>query len=100
MDIPSELLTAAESGDLKAQRELGVRFCEGRGVRKDLREAEKWWTKAAETNDAWAQCCLGRLAYKQKNLAEAERWWRKAAESGEPTAQYGLAFFCGDIIGV
>src|ERR1700730_8305713 len=98
--IPSELLAAAEAGDLKAQRELASRFRDGRGVRKSLAEAEKWLRKAAETNDAWSQYCLGHLALKRKNMVDAESWWRKAAVSGEPTSQYALAFSCGDLLSV
>jgi uncharacterized protein len=96
----TELMELAESGDLNAQRELGVRFRDGRGVSKSLAEAEKWFRKAAETNDAWSQYCLGHLAHKGKDVVEAESWWRKAAVSGEPTAQYALAFSCGDLLSV
>jgi TPR repeat protein len=97
--IPSELLAAAACGDLKSQREIALRYFNGKGVGKNLTEAENWLRRAAEANDSWSQCCLGIQAKKRKNLAEAEKWWRRGAEAGNRDCQYYLGFNCIDIIG-
>ena len=92
----------AEQGDADIQFLLGFMYRHGAyglydkyGVRKDLKEAARWYRKAAEQGDAEAQLHLGSL-YETgegvaKNDAEAVRWYRKAAEQGNAYAQYELA---------
>ena len=38
----------AERGDVKAQVELGMMYHEGIDVKKDFKEAAKWWKMAAD----------------------------------------------------
>jgi hypothetical protein len=63
-------------------------------VAKDDVEAVKWFRKAAEQNDAIAQCDLGICYYNGQGVAkdevEAMKWCRKAAEQNYADAQYGL----------
>ncbi len=88
---------AAEQGDANAQCSLGLMHEDGKGVKKDAKEAMKWWRKAAERGDARAETCLG-LCYEygkgvKKDTAEAVKWYRKAAEHGETFAQNNLGFY-------
>ena len=52
------LREAAIEGDAEAQRELASRYEQGHGVPKNLREADKWFQRAAEQGDAAAQEAL------------------------------------------
>ena len=49
----------AEKGNAEAQRELGAMFENGKGVQVDTKEAEKWYRKAAEQGNIYAQEHLG-----------------------------------------
>ena len=57
-------------------------------------EAGKWLSKAAEQNDAAAQCSLGSCYQYGHGVAqdyvEAVKWFRKAAEQNDAEAQYSL----------
>jgi uncharacterized protein len=70
-------------------------YREGRGVPKDVAEAEKWYRRLAdEQGDASTQYFLGYL-YEQgdgwlQNYAEAVKWYRRAAEQGDVMAQVAL----------
>jgi TPR repeat protein len=65
-------------------------------VAKDEKEAVKWYTKAAEQGDAWAQSNLGFCYEKGTGVAkdekEAVKWYTKAAEQGNARAQNNLGF--------
>src|ERR1035437_10493494 len=72
------LIKQAESGDAKAQFELGVMYRFGQSVSKDEAEAARWFRKAAEQGKLDAQFMLG-VAYRDgagvpKNNAEAYVW--------------------------
>ena len=57
-------------------------------------EAVKWWRKAAEQGNAYAQYNLGNCYYHGQGVpqdyAEAVKWYRKAVEQGNADAQYNL----------
>ena len=64
------------------------------GVPENDAEAVRWFRKAAEQGDAWAQNNLG-YAYRlgwgvPEDDAEAVRWYRKAAAQGHADAQNNL----------
>ena len=84
----------AEQGDAASQRDLGVRYLEGRGVPQDYGKAEYWLRKAAEQGSAQAQFRLGRLYDKGTGVTQdypgAAAWYRKAAEQGVAAAQNNL----------
>ena len=89
-----ETKALAEQGDAKAQLMMGIYYCEGREVDKNLEEAAKWWGLAAEQGNASAQFNLG-VCYDNgsgvtQSYAEAAKWYRLAAEQGEVRAQYNL----------
>lgn len=54
-------LPLAEKGQVRAQYSLGVLFQEGLGVEKDLKEAERWFARAAEQGYAPATAALRAL---------------------------------------
>ena len=63
----------------------------GGGVPQNYEQAVKWYTKAAEQGDVYAQVSLGDM-YKYgedvpKNATEAVKWYTKAAEQGDVMAQ-------------
>ncbi len=54
---------AAEQGDAAAQYNLGLCYCNGWGVSKDMTEAVEWYRKAAEQGNAPAQEKLKELGF-------------------------------------
>ena len=88
----------AESGNAKAQSNLGYMYAKGEGVPKDAAEAVKWYRKAADQGDAKAQYNLG-VMY-ANDAAEAVRWYRKAADQGYAPAQNNLGFMYDNGFGV
>ena len=93
----------AEKGNAMAQFKLGGMFYLGDGVEKDLKEADRWWLKAAGSfrkaalkGDAEAQMNLGYMYDRgngvSKNLKRANWWIRKAADQGYARAQTDLAY--------
>ena len=56
---------AAEQGDAQAQFNLGNCYAKGEGVSKDLKEAVKWWCRAADQGNAKAQEALKNLNAKE-----------------------------------
>ena len=102
----AEIRAKAEKGDTQSQSELGATFFFGNlGVPRDEVEAVKWYRKAAEQNDAWAQYNLGFCHASGRGVAkdyvEAVKWWRKAAEQNDPWAQnnLGVCYANGDGFG-
>lgn len=84
LEYSEELKAKGEAGDPDAQNSLGVCYRLGAGVRKDEKEAVKWYRKAADRGHPKAQFSLG-ACYAEgtgvfKNDAEAAKWYRKAAE--------------------
>ena len=76
-------------------------FFFSKGTPQDYAEAVRWWKKAADQGEAWAQSCLG-LAYDRgqgvpQDYAEAVRWWKRAADQGNADAQnlVGSACYAG-----
>ena len=69
-------------------------YFNGEGVAQNWKEAVRWYRKAAERGNAYAQFNLGLSYYYgegiSKNLDEALKWFRKAAEQGHADAQKKL----------
>ena len=85
---------AAKQGSAEAQKNIGVCYENGHGIKRNYTEAIQWYRKAAEQGNAVAQLYLG-ICYEEgrgveRNNAEAFIWYRKAAEQGEPEAQVCL----------
>jgi len=92
---------AAEQGHVRAQTMLGVYYFrlssemwweesrlreEGEEVLANRQEAIKWFLRAAEQGNAFAQFELGRCYYVNEEMAEAVYWMRKAVEQGHKKA--------------
>lgn len=81
---------AADQGDARAMRALGMAYYEGERVEQDFEKAADWFKKAAELGDFAAQRNLGYLYLKgkgvKKDKAEARKWLEKAAAQGDPYA--------------
>jgi hypothetical protein len=79
-----------------AQFNLGVRYANGRGVKKDEAKAVFWYQKAADQGNANAQCNLG-FCYEngrgvERDMTLALFWYQKAADQGNAIAQFNLGF--------
>jgi TPR repeat protein len=97
VDAATWFRTAAESGHVRAQFELGLMH-----LTWDKVEARRWFLKAAEAGDADAQFALGFLYERKgpKGQVEAARWYLKAAEQGIVRAQCNLGHMYLDGLGV
>lgn len=85
---------AAENGDVRVQRILGMAYQEGRILPKDHAQAALWYRKAAEQGDPLGQRLLG-AAYDSgsgvpEDHLEAARWYRRAADQGQAWAQLSI----------
>jgi TPR repeat protein len=71
-------LQLAQKGDSEAQNELAIIYAEGLGVKRDDKEAIKWFFKSAEQGNANAACNLA-LHYARgegvgKDIVQALMW--------------------------
>ena len=91
------LMLKAKSGEAEAQNALGEAYYDGKGVTENLTEAVKWFTKAAEQENAKAQYNLGICYYygygvQYRDRREAVKWYTKAAEQEYAEAQNSLGY--------
>lgn len=88
----------AEKGDVDAAFNLGQAYRLGRGVKRDLADAQQWLERAAGSDHLDAQTTLGLLLFDSGDRTGAMRWLKAAADRGEPRALliYGTALFNGD----
>jgi hypothetical protein len=97
----TELVAAANQGDVDSQLDLAEMYYEGRGLKKDHAEALKWYRKAAEKSDPLAQFWIGRLYSRgegvTKDARAAVNWFRLSADQNLAMAQYelGVLFYNG-----
>ena len=93
----------AEKGDIRSQVRLGLMYARGNGVKRDGREAQKWFQKAADQGSAEGEYYLGFLYENARSydmpvdFETAVMWYRKAAEQGFAEAQFsmGVSYFRG-----
>ncbi|MGI9356692.1 MAG: peptidoglycan-binding protein [Rhizobiaceae bacterium] len=99
-DVPdgagtAALIAAAESGDAKALFQIGMRYSEGNGVKRDMKASAKWFGHAAEQGFAPAQYSVGSLYEKgigvDRDIDKASMLYEKAAEQGNARAMHNLA---------
>jgi TPR repeat protein len=88
------LLPLAQSGDAKAQYNLGVMYAGGLGIGRDEQAAVSWYAKSAAQGYAPAQTNLG-LMYEggrgvPRDYKEAMHWYLRAAKQDNPMAQNNL----------
>ena len=98
-------LLAAEMGDTKSKKHLGLIYYEGgSGVLTDHKEAAKWLRAAAVDGDAYAATILG-IMYNggigiPKNHKEGYKWSLRGAMGGQNEAQRELGAMYGKGDGV
>ena len=93
-------LNWAMQGSAPHQNEVGYLYLKGKGVKKNIPEAMKWFEKSAGNGDCEAQTNLAYAYYLGKgvkeNLSKAGYWYFKAAEQGHFLAQTALGFMYQD----
>lgn len=96
-----EWLGPAAKGDADAQFNMGQAYKLGKGVPQDLKRAEAWYRKAAQSGHIKAADTLGLLLFQDNRKADALPFLQASAERGEPRAMYilGIAHFNGDSVG-
>jgi TPR repeat protein len=81
--------------DYRAMVDLGEKYEQGRGVKKDEVQAVRLYEQAGERSK-WAQFKLGILYMQGKGVpkdeAKALQWWQKSADGGNAKAQNNLGF--------
>jgi TPR repeat protein len=88
------LKKAAESGDPKAQCELGVLYFNGEGVAKNIPEAIRLFTLSAEKKYLDSQTSLGwifRHSPGYLDPAKSAKYYLAAAQQGDAESQYVIA---------
>lgn len=97
------LKARAESGDTKAQVQLGIAYASGNGMQPDEAEALKWFHKAAEKGDAAGEYSLSEMYLTGRGTAvdvqEGLKWLRRSAEHGDAHGQSNLAVFYSQGLG-
>lgn len=69
----------SESGDHKAQGNLGFMYQYGYGVRANYNESLKWYKLAASDGDPLAEGTVGRLYFEKQDYKNALPWFKKCA---------------------
>jgi TPR repeat protein len=90
---------AAEQGHADGEYGLGNMYLNGEGVKRDLAEARKWISRAAEKNHPRATTTLAQayisgglgLDDKERSSEDARRWVTRAADSNHVPAMDYLA---------
>jgi localization factor PodJL len=99
---PLDQLTAlARSGDMKAERDLGLKYLAGDGVEANENEAARWLMRAAYRGEPTAEYWLGTLYARGQGVPEdafqANHWYEAAAQKGNRRAMhsFAVAYFQG-----
>ncbi len=91
----AEFLPTARQGVVAAQYNVGLLYHRGRGIKRDLTKARKWYRAAANQGHADAQNNLGSLYRRgqgvERNYETAVYWYKRAIEDS-PLARNNLAF--------
>lgn len=85
-----DLINKAKKGNTEAQRLLGVEYFEGKHVKQDFKEAERWTKKAVYKGDIQAKANLGKIYIDMKRYKEAHKITLEAAQEGDINAQSNL----------
>ena len=87
-------LQAAQSGNSKAQFEMGTLYYDAEHVPKDLEQAFYWLSKSAEQQNALGQVMLGQLyqeeAFSKKDGQKSIYWLTQAVKNDNRLAAYLL----------
>jgi TPR repeat protein len=90
------MLTQLDTGDPEIWHALGDASQNGRGIERDVEQAEQWFRKSAEAGHLSAMIRLGHLLGREERnpeeLAESVMWYRRAAELGDTSGMTSLGF--------
>ncbi len=79
-----EFWTLAQDGDAVAQYNLAQFYRQGIGIEVDLREARRWYERAASQGHGLAQYTLGLMFETgdggRRDLSQARTWYARAAD--------------------
>jgi TPR repeat protein len=93
----NSLLARAQFGEVSAETELGLAYCNGIGVPRDYQQAYAWLQKAAAANSPAAKSSLGWLFDKGLGVPQDDRqafqWYLAGAKAGDPTGQDAVGGF-------
>ena len=99
---PLDTLTAlAAKGDMKAERDLGLKYLAGDGIQADENQAARWLMRAAYRGEPTAEYWLGTLYARGHGVPEdafqANHWYEAAAQKGNRRAMhsFAVAYFQG-----
>ncbi|KAG0289314.1 hypothetical protein BGZ97_006492 [Linnemannia gamsii] len=103
-DIADTIVQAVHC-DIRAQKMLAMAFQRGSdGLSQSYELAFKWYLRAAEQGDSFAQLCVGSLlAYGQgvpQDYTKAATWYLMAANQGLAVAQFYLGVMYYEGLGV
>lgn len=96
-----KLTERAGSGDMKAERDLGLKYLAGDGVQANENEAARWLMRAAYRGEPTAEYWLGTLYARGHGVPEdafqANHWYEAAAQKGNRRAMhsFAVAYFQG-----
>ena len=88
-------LQAAKQGCGAAQANLGSCYEHGRGVSENVREAIKWYRRAAANNNSYGELKLGDWFQKGESYTSSfiKRWtWKKDPDAGYYNWRYKLGY--------
>ncbi len=97
-------LSLANQNDAKACYNLGLMYHDGDGVKQDMDEAVKWYTKSADLDYKEAQYMLASLVFRREiqsiSYEKAAQYYQQAAEQGHVKSQLnlGMLYFRGDVM--
>jgi TPR repeat protein len=81
----------SDTGDAKAQNDVGVMIEMGQGTRANFRIAAKYYEKSAAQGFAEGQCNYGQIKKAQKKYGAAIKLFKKSAKQGNACGQHFLA---------
>ena len=77
----------AEQGNSTGQYNLGLAYWQGDGINKDLKEAESWFTKAAQQENIEAYSALGGVYMQMENYQKSIEFYELAVDKGSASAE-------------
>jgi len=96
-----KLTELAATGDVKAERDLGLKYLAGDGIQANENEAARWLMRAAYRGEPTAEYWLGTLYARGHGVPadafQANHWYEAAAQKGNRRAMhsFAVAYFQG-----
>ena len=87
-------ISEAEKGNIGCMRRLGFMYYQGKGIARDINEAEFWFRKAYEYDDKQSSIGLIRIFIEKDNFEQALKYIREMASKEYPPAYYWFGRMC------